>query len=260
MPSSSTVFLMYHELEVAGRSLCQSDPGYECYVLKEADFRSQVGWLRQSGLRGISVGEALTSHPENSVVITFDDGCETDLLIAAPILSASNCRATFYVTAGFLGQPGYLTVSQLRELSALGFEIGCHSMSHAYLNDLDMDGIKREIVEAKQGLEQLLGKAVEHFSCPGGRYDERVIAVARASGYRSLCTSRAHANSIATDPFALGRVVVRRDTTLQAFQEICRGQGLWKTQFRDSLRERARNILGNSLYDRVRALLLGHGI
>jgi peptidoglycan/xylan/chitin deacetylase (PgdA/CDA1 family) len=248
---------MYHELEIAGRPLCQSEPGYEVYVLKEANFRSQMRWLRESGLRGISVGEALACHPKSSVVITFDDGSETDLLVAAPILNESNCQATFYVTAGFLGQPGYLTASQLCELSAMGFEIGCHSMSHAYLNDLDRDGLNREVVEAKQRLEQLLGKVVEHFSCPGGRYDERVIAVARACGYRSLSTSRAHANSIATNPFALGRVVVRRDTTLQAFQEICRGQGLWKTQFRDSLRDGAKNILGNSFYDRVRARLLG---
>ena len=260
MPSSSTVFLMYHELEIAGRSLCQSEPGYECYVLKEGSFRSQVSWLRQSGWRGISVGEDLRSHPKNSVVITFDDGCETDFLVAAPVLGDSNFQATFYVTAGFLGQKGYLAASQLRELSALGFEIGCHSMTHAYLNDLGADGLQREIVEAKQSLEQLLGKAVEHFSCPGGRYDERVVAVARASGYRSLSTSRAHANTIATNPFELGRVVVRRDTTLEAFQQICEGRGLWKTQVRDSLRGTAKYILGNSLYDRVRALLLGDGI
>jgi peptidoglycan/xylan/chitin deacetylase (PgdA/CDA1 family) len=253
------VFLMYHELEIPGRSLCQAEPGYKCYVLKEADFRLQVEWLRQSGWRGISVGEGLTSRSENSVVITFDDGCETDFLAAAPALSHSNCQATFYVTAGFLGQKGYLTAPQLRELNALGFEIGCHSMSHAYLSDLDADGLRREIVEAKEKLEQLLGKAVEHFSCPGGRYNERVVAVARASGYHSLSTSRARANSIATNPFALGRVVVRRDTPLKTFQQICRGRGLLQTQFRDSLRGAAKRMLGNPLYDRVRGLLLSKG-
>ena len=253
------VVLMYHELEIAGRPLCQSEPGYEVYILKEADFRSQVDWLRQSGWRGISMGEALISHPENSVVITFDDGCETDLLVAAPVLSNSGFRATFYVTAGFLGKKGYLTAAQLRELSASGFEIGCHSVSHAYLNDLDADGLKREIVEAKHRLEQLLGKTVEHFSCPGGRYDKRVVAMARACGYRSLSTSRAHANSTTTNPFALGRVVVRRDTSLETFRRICRGRGLWKTQLRDSLGDAAKHLLGNSLYDRVRALLLGPG-
>ena len=43
-----------------------------------------------------------------SVCITFDDGCETDLIAAAPVLRESGFSATFYLTAGFLGTPGYL--------------------------------------------------------------------------------------------------------------------------------------------------------
>jgi peptidoglycan/xylan/chitin deacetylase (PgdA/CDA1 family) len=258
MPSSSMVFLMYHELEIPGRSLCQTGPDYVRYVITEADFRSQMSWLQHSGWQGINVSQGLGFHSEKSVVITFDDGCETDFLAAAPVLRENNCQATFYVTAGFLGQNGYMTASQLRELSALGFEIGCHSMSHAYLNDLDAAGLKREMVEAKQRLEQLIGKNVEHFSCPGGRYDERALEVARAAGYLSLATSRPRSNSIDTDPFALGRVVVLRDTTLDNFQQICRGRGLRTSQLRNSLFGGAKHMLGNALYDRIRALLLGN--
>jgi len=258
MASDSTVFLMYHELEVAGRPLCQSDPGYEPYVLKEADFRSQIGWLRESGWRGASVGEALTSHAENRVVITFDDGCETDLLFAAPLLKENDFGATFYVTAGLLGRTGYMTPNQLRELCSMGFEIGCHSMTHAYLNDLDAQGLRREIVEAKQIIEQCIGKSIEHFSCPGGRYDDRATETARAAGFRSLATSNAHANSRSIDRFELGRIAIRRDTSLEAFQQICRGRGLWKILWRDALSGAAKRVLGNTRYDRVRARLLGN--
>jgi len=248
---------MYHELEIEGRSLCQSNRGYEHYVLKETDFRSQTRLLQESRWRGVCVGEALSSYPANSVVFTFDDGCETDLIVAAPILRENDFGATFYVTAGFVGQIGYMTPSQVRELSAMGFEIGCHSMSHAYLNDLDASGLKREIVEAKDRLEQTAGTVVEHFSCPGGRCNRRAVEVVRAAGFRSLATSRVEANTPATDAFALGRIAVRRTMSLPAFQQSCRGHGLWKTRFLDSLRVAPKYLLGNQRYDRVRALLLG---
>jgi peptidoglycan/xylan/chitin deacetylase (PgdA/CDA1 family) len=252
---------MYHELEIPGRPLCQSEAGYSRYVVPEADFRAQIGWLRQAGWRGLSVSEAIALPQENSgehgrVAITFDDGCESDLIAAVPILKEAGCNATFYITVGFLGQRGYMTPTQLRELISSGFEVGCHSMTHAYLTDLDERGLQREIVQAKAQLEEILGKPVEHFSCPGGRCDARVIQVARRAGYRSVANSRIQVNKRTTDSFALGRIAILRQTELPAFQEICRGEGLWKIQLRDGLRNTAKQVLGNSLYDRSRALLL----
>jgi peptidoglycan/xylan/chitin deacetylase (PgdA/CDA1 family) len=256
--SAGVVFLMYHELEVSGRPLCQSEAGYRRYVLAADEFRFQVRWLQKAGWRGLSVGEALAGPAAvNRVVITFDDGCETDLLVAAPILQEAGFGATFYVTVGFLGRLGYMDAAQLRELSAQGFEIGCHSMTHAYLNDLAEGGKRREIVEAKVKLEDIVGKAVEHFSCPGGRWDAGVQRMAREAGYRSVANSRPQTNSSATDPFALGRVAIQRDAGLGAFQQICCGEGLWEMQVRESLRNTAKRVLGNRLYDRGRELLLG---
>ena len=38
------------------------------------------------------------------MTITFDDGCETDLLVAAPILRQAGFNATFFITWGRLGK------------------------------------------------------------------------------------------------------------------------------------------------------------
>ena len=261
MTERGVVFLMYHELEIPGRPLCQSEAGYLLYAVPEADFRAQIKWLRQAGWRGLSASEALAFAQENDgehgrVAITFDDGCESDLIAAVPILKEAGCTATFYVTVGFIGQRGYMTPTQLRELSASGFEVGCHSMTHAYLTDLDDRGLQREIVQTKAQLEEILGKPVEHFSCPGGRCDRRVIQVARRAGYRSVANSRIQVNMSTTNTFALGRVAILRQTGLPTFREICRGKGFWKVQLRDGLRNAAKQALGNSLYDHARALLL----
>jgi peptidoglycan/xylan/chitin deacetylase (PgdA/CDA1 family) len=256
MASPGIVFLMYHELELAGRPLVQSEPGYERYILREATFRSQIDWLRKNGWRGLNVSEALSSTAEKSVAITFDDGCETDLLAAAPILREAGFYSTFYVTAGFLGQPGYLSTAQLRELSFSGFEIGCHSMTHAYLNDLDLQRLHSEIVTARSKLEDVIGSKVEHFSCPGGRYNETTLALAKQAGYRSFATSRAYPNRPSSDQFRLGRVAVMRDTAQPAFEKICAGQNLWRIRLSESLRTSVRKTIGNAIYDRVRTAVL----
>jgi peptidoglycan/xylan/chitin deacetylase (PgdA/CDA1 family) len=256
MAEPSIVFLMYHELEQPGRALCHPEPGYVRYVLHVADFQEQMLFLQNQGWRGASVGEALRFPEHKTVAVTFDDGSETDLTCAAPVLRQLGFGASFYITAGWLGQNGYLSQSQLRELSALGFEIGCHSMTHAYLTDLDQNGLQREIGDAKLQLEQIIGKSVEHFSCPGGRFSQRVANVAREAGYRSVATSRIQANSKSTDPFALGRIAVMRATSLHEFEELCSGRGLWQSRMRLQLLESGRNLLGNSIYDRLRNIVL----
>jgi peptidoglycan/xylan/chitin deacetylase (PgdA/CDA1 family) len=262
MSASSIVYLMYHELEVPGRSLCNSEPGYTRYVLLEREFREQVDFLKAE-YRGLSVGRALAfpeaSSNSRNICITFDDGSETDLLAAAPILHQAGFGATFYITAGWLGKPGHLSALQLKELSAHGFEIGCHSMTHPMLTDLDEAGLQREIADAKLQLEQIVGKPVEHFSCPGGRYDDRVVRNARAAGYKTVATSRIHTNSADTDLFALGRVAILRGTPMKDFAAICSGDALRRLHAQGTLRDAAKQLLGNSFYDRVRAVLLGGG-
>lgn len=258
MAERQTVFLMYHELEVPGRPLCQAEPGYVRYVLHASEFQSQVHSIKNAGWRGVNVNEALRYQPD-SVAITFDDGSETDLVCAAPILQELGFGATFYITTGFIGKQGYLNHSQLQELSRMGFEIGCHSMTHSYLTDLNAKEMTREVVEAKSQLEHLIGRPVEHFSCPGGRHNRRVSDVARHAGYRTVATSRLLANSLSSDPFALGRVPMMRSTSLAEFENLCRGKGLWRMDLLVRLRGAAGEILGNTVYDRLRNALLRHG-
>lgn len=252
----SVVFLMYHELALPGRSLVQSEPGYVRYVLNVAEFEAQMATLQQIGFRGVSTTEAL-QFPSRAVAVTFDDGCETDLISAAPILHQLGFGATFYVVAGWIGRPGFLSIPQLRELRDLGFEIGCHSMTHAYLSDLDDAGLRREIEDGKTMLEQMLGCSVEHFSCPGGRSDARAVQIAKTAGFHTVATSLPRANAPSTDRFALGRVALMRGTDQEAFKKICQGRSLWTIELSGSVRDGAKRILGNTTYDRVRALLLG---
>jgi len=250
------VFLMYHELKLPGRRLCQHNPGYVRYVVGAAEFQTQMQLLHTGDWRGLNVSQALGFPSRPGVAITFDDGCETDLLAAAPVLLELGFGATFYITAGFLGNRGFLRRGQLQELSKLGFEIGCHSLTHPHLTDLDDPGLRREMLGAKQQLEDILGRPIEHFSCPGGRCNQRVAGAAREAGYRSLATSRARANRASSDPYGLGRIAVLRSMPALAVQELARGEGLWSLNLRNAMQNSAKAVLGNSLYDRFRESVL----
>jgi len=250
---------MYHELSVADRPLCHAEPGYARYAVSVDDFRSHLEQLSEDGWTGKSVTEALRSFGNKSVCITFDDGCETDLLCAAPLLKERSFGATFYVTIGYLGQKGYLTERRVRDLHEMGFEIGCHSMTHPYLTDVNDVQLRQETAGANERLEQICGSRVEHFSCPGGRWNARVADAVRNAGFRTMATSQTGINKANTDPFALNRVAVLGGTRSDVLLRTCRGEGLFQARLGETIRDSAKRLLGNRMYDSLRKSLLGNG-
>jgi hypothetical protein len=105
-------------------------------------------------------------------------------------------------------------------------------------------------------IEQIVGKSVNHFSCPGGRYDSRAMRVARNADFDTVSTSIPRANTAETDKFALGRVAITRGIKAAEFQRLCRGESLWKMNLRGEVRNSVKRLLGNTVYDRLRSALL----
>jgi peptidoglycan/xylan/chitin deacetylase (PgdA/CDA1 family) len=253
-----TVYLMYHEIAVAGRRLSRDFSGHVAYAVPEAELRSQLHSLRERRWRGISVTEALSINAGNShldVVLTFDDGSETDLLTAAPLLKEMDFKATFYVIVGWLGRRGYLSQSQLKELQGQGFEVGCHSMNHRYLTRLSEIELRIETAEAKARLEQILGVRVDHFSCPGGFWDARVARAAELAGYHSVATSRAGVNTRNTDPYCLARISIMKGTPRADFDRVCRGKGLFARRAREAILSVPKSLLGAEFYVKLHSVL-----
>lgn len=252
MKPNEIIFLMYHEIRTPHRNLCRSDDGYRRYVVDLADFKAQLAYLERSGFTAYSIGDALDLKcPSHGVVYTFDDGCETDLIEAAPLLREFGFHATFYIVAGFIGQAGYLSPRQLCELADLGFEIGSHSMTHAFLTDLSHQQLRDEVVGSKDKIEQMIGKRVEHFSCPGGRWNMEVSGVAQSAGYRSVATSAVGTNSPRSDPFQLCRIPVLANTETGEFAKLISGKGLFRRRLRSNILRAAKWSLGDQLYDKI---------
>ena len=73
------------------------------------------------------------------VAITFDDGNESDALIALPELAKRNLKAIFFVVGGRIGMPHYLDRAALRDLVSAGMEIGSNGMHHCDWRKLELD-------------------------------------------------------------------------------------------------------------------------
>jgi peptidoglycan-N-acetylglucosamine deacetylase len=144
------------------------------------------------------------------VTTSWDDGERTDLRIAE-ILKAGNIHGTFYVPIHAYQKRPALTHTDLRQLSAEGFEIGAHTVSHKLLWGLSSEELAEEINPCKPILEDIIGKEVSMFCYPCGRYDSNVIRALKRAGYRGARTVRMLATQLEFDPFEM-------PTSLQACQ------------------------------------------
>jgi peptidoglycan/xylan/chitin deacetylase (PgdA/CDA1 family) len=131
--------------------------------------------------------DAVAGRPD--VRISFDDGNASDVEHGLPALAARGLTATFFVLAGRLDTPGSLSTEQVRALLAAGMGIGTHGMDHRPWVGLDETTRRRELVEARDRLQELTGTPVDEAALPLGRYDRRLLRHLRALGYRRVHTS-----------------------------------------------------------------------
>jgi peptidoglycan/xylan/chitin deacetylase (PgdA/CDA1 family) len=126
---------------------------------------------------------------QGRIELTFDDANESDYTIALPLLQARGMKAQFFVVVDRVGQPGFLSCSQVGALLAAGMEIGNHGMRHRRWVGLCDSELREELVEARERLEQLTRTRVQQAACPFGSYNRRVIQALKCAGYKRVYTS-----------------------------------------------------------------------
>jgi peptidoglycan/xylan/chitin deacetylase (PgdA/CDA1 family) len=193
-----------------------SDPLVLCYHAVSAGWDAdlsvtpdalerQLGLLHERGYRGTTFEEAVTSPPaRRTVAVTFDDAYRSVIRLARPLLDALGWPASVYVPTAFAGSerpmswPGIdhwaespqahelvpMSWHELRELASTGWEVGSHTSTHPHLTQLDDSELDRELRESRSECEQQMGRACPTIAYPYGDVDDRVVAAARAAGYR----------------------------------------------------------------------------
>ncbi len=146
--------------------------------------------------------------------ITYDEGCADLLKHALPLHRKFKIPGHVALVASQIGVPrnvpgssyhGMMILSkeELQMLGAEGWEVSCHSMTHATITD---QNAQFEVVESRKVLENSLGRPVTMFCVPGDNtcYPP-ALAVAREAGYNSIMTIYDQVNVFDTDLYRLGR-------------------------------------------------------
>lgn len=144
------------------------------------------------------------------VTTSWDDGDCADLKIAE-LLQSRRISGTFYVPISYRERP--LGHSELRALASEGFEIGAHGCSHRHLRGLPPWELAQEVEPCKKILEDVLGREVEMFCYPCGRYDANTVRALQNFGYKGARTVRMLATRPTFNRFEM-------PTTLQAFPHV----------------------------------------
>lgn len=109
------------------------------------------------------------------IELTFDDGNQSDAMIATPALVKRGLVGAFFVCAGRIGEIGYLDRSAMLEMIDAGMTIGSHGWSHVDWRRVDDLTLEQEIHGAIRKIEDVIGRAVDSVAIPFGSYDRRVM-------------------------------------------------------------------------------------
>ena len=160
--------------------------------------------------------------PKPTITFTFDDGYAENCEFALPLLVEKQIPTVYFVTTeNILHQKPFPhdveagvslplnTVGQLRQISEMGIEIGLHTRSHLDFSKIySTDTIRREIIEAKDALEQMIGHAVRYFAFPFGlprQITQPAIEAVHECGLLGFCSAFGAYNVPGRDSFHIRR-------------------------------------------------------
>lgn len=218
-PKILVPILMYHYIRVDPNP---NDPAGINLSVAPNTFRQQLQWLSEHNYQSITPDEltqilaAKLKLNKKPVMLTFDDGYEDAYSEAFPALRDYGFFGVFYVPSGFLDRPDYLTQKQLKLMAQSGMVIADHTISHADLTSSKLSWAERqtELETSKLTLEALVGKPVEHLAYPYGTYNESVITLAKALGYKTAVTTHSGFATEYSDLMKLPRIRVMQRTDL----------------------------------------------
>jgi peptidoglycan/xylan/chitin deacetylase (PgdA/CDA1 family) len=224
--SSKAIFGYYHRVQPA-----DADQASKALAVAPESLRRHILALQAAGFAMTTASDAAGSATaaggaaRRAAAITFDDGFVDNHELALPMMSGLGAPGTVFVIASTLAKHGhdvaadrldtgsaavpehrslYLGLPALRSLLAAGWEIGSHALEHRKLTEMDESAQRRQLLESRLRLEDLLGVRVRSVAYPFGLYDPTTLRVAEEAGYDFGFTTAARGG--AASPYAIPRL------------------------------------------------------
>lgn len=172
---------------------------------------------------------------ERLVSLTFDDAFVSVARNALPAIAQKMCHMTIFVPTQYLGHSPDWVANRLHEdtdeeimtaveLCSLPPDLvafGSHSVTHTRFAALTAEERRRELVESKSRLEEILQRPVTMFSYPYGEGLPGDVELATAAGYDHVFTNVPGVASESRVPYEYGRVPASAtDTPLEMILKL----------------------------------------
>ena len=163
---------------------------------------------------------SLASFPKKPLILTFDDGYETAVSNALPLMNAYGFHGVVFLLGDAQKSHNFwdsnrkelhnaLAGLQQRQLfRKAGWEIGAHSMTHRDLTKLDDTQAGAEIGQSKKSLEDEFGATVDSFAYPFGFCDERIKKLVSKAGFSFGVATDTGGMRIEDDRFQVFRISI----------------------------------------------------
>lgn len=124
------------------------------------------------------LGITVYRDPQAQATFIWDDGNVADWDWAKPVFDSRGAVATIAMIVNNIGASGSLSLAQLRQFDADGYEITNHTFRHRQLQPLPAAEQDYEIGEGKRRLNAL-GFPARTFVAPGGKQDTVTRSIIR---------------------------------------------------------------------------------
>jgi peptidoglycan/xylan/chitin deacetylase (PgdA/CDA1 family) len=199
------VILMYHKIT-------DSVPLDE-YERNTADFESDLIYLRDHNYRILSMDDLLLLRSgelkltSDAIIITFDDGYESNYSIAFPLLTSYSMPATFFLVTEWIETPDFMTWAEAWAMSQYldgdgksQFKMASHTSSHPYLEQSAqnfathgeyLNFLHTELNDSRNWIVDITGQTSIFLSLPygDGANNQDIINTAKETGYSGIRTS-----------------------------------------------------------------------
>lgn len=205
----------------------------------DESFRLQMGWLA-SHAEVLSLDGLLSGQGNRALqaAITFDDGYASVALNAEPILRDLDLPATVYINTGWMGEEGrrasepglghypgerFMAWKDVERLANRNWTIGSHGVEHLDLTAVDDARRIQELRDSRKTIENRIICECRHFAYTWGRHTRRVRQAVADAGYQTAASAIHGPVRCDSDPYALPRLDISNQYSLEDFQAIVRG-------------------------------------
>jgi peptidoglycan/xylan/chitin deacetylase (PgdA/CDA1 family) len=179
--------LCFHQIRNWRASDSRADRGI---ITPPGVLARQLDQLVQAGFTPVT-DDALYAHltsgaelPPKPILLTFDDGSESQIANALPLLERHHFPATFFIMTVVLDKRNWITRQQVKALPTEGVTVASHTYDHHAVTGYRGNDFQVQLVQSRELLSRIVGHPVIDFAYPYGSWRRSSLPHVRAAGYR----------------------------------------------------------------------------